>query len=183
MKDLIGKEVFILSGWNKANNIVLIGFMGTGKSTIATALAERLAWQAVDSDQWIEAAEGMTIADIFKQKGEPYFRQVEMQAIKDIMRGKEQVVASGGGAVLAAANREAMMKGALVVALHADVDTIVARVSEDESRPLLADDVRQRVNKLLAERKHAYDFAELHINTAEYSVAEAVEEIVRFMNE
>lgn len=162
------------------NNIMLIGFMGTGKSTIARRLAETLGWTLVDTDQWIEAAEGMSIAQLFKQKGESYFRSAEVAAIHDILQRSKQVIASGGGAVLNAKNREAMLKHALVIGLRADERTIIQRVSRDQSRPLLKDNVRHNVVKLLEERKHAYDFAHVQIDTSRSTIDETVAQILAY---
>lgn len=163
------------------NNIMLIGFMGTGKSTIARRLADKLDWTLVDTDQWIEAAERMSIAQMFKVKGERYFREAEVDAISQILKGSKQVIASGGGAVLAAENREAMLKHALVIALKADEATIIQRVSRDQNRPLLQGNVRQNVAKLLEERKHAYDFAHVQIDTTQSSIDETVAQIIDYV--
>lgn len=159
---------------------MLVGFMGTGKSTIARKLAEKIGWTLVDTDQWIEAAEGMSIAQMFKEKGERYFREAEVAAISDILQGSHQVIASGGGAVLSAKNREAMLEHALVIALKADERTIVQRVSRDQNRPLLKGNVRQNVAKLLEERKHAYDFAHVQIDTSRSTIDETVAQIIAY---
>lgn len=148
-----------------ANNIILIGFMGTGKTTVANILAKQLGWQDINSDEMIETAEGMPISRIFETKGEAYFREVETEALRTVLAGKERIVATGGGAVLKEENRDAMLKGGLVVALKASPDTIISRVREDASRPLLAGNLEERVVSLLKEREHAYDFAHFIIDT------------------
>jgi shikimate kinase len=147
------------------NNIVLVGFMGTGKSTIGRFLAEKLGWELVDTDHYIEKQEGMSIAELFSKQGEAYFRAAETRAIQAIMNRTHQVVATGGGAVLAADNRVSLKTNGYVVALTASVETIVQRVGGDRNRPLLQGKASEVVPQLLERRKHAYDFADLTIST------------------
>jgi shikimate kinase len=149
----------------KGNNIVLIGFMGTGKSTVGRFLAERLGWDFVDTDHYIEKQEGMTIAELFSAKGEAYFREAETRAIGHIMGKIRQVVATGGGAVLAEENRTCMKLNGYVVALTASIETIIQRVGGDRNRPLLQGKASEVVPQLLERRRHAYDFADLRIAT------------------
>ncbi|GAA3407207.1 shikimate kinase [Paenibacillus hodogayensis] len=160
-------------------NIVLIGFMGTGKSTVAAALAERLGWNRVDLDTSIEEAENATIPQLFADKGEPYFRRAETEALKRELDGREgQIVATGGGAVLAEENRGIMLANGLVVALTADIGTILQRVQNDPNRPLLRGNAEQAVPELLERRKHAYDFAPVRIDTSDKTVEQIAAEIV-----
>jgi shikimate kinase len=149
----------------KRSNIVLIGFMGTGKSTVGRLLAERLGWDLVDTDHYIEKQEGMTIPELFRTKGEAYFRDAETRAIRDIMGRTKQVVATGGGSVLAEENRTCMKLNGYVVALTASVETIILRVGGDSNRPLLQGKASEAVPQLLERRRHAYDFADLRIAT------------------
>ncbi|GAB2692710.1 shikimate kinase [Paenibacillus thermoaerophilus] len=155
------------------NNIVLVGFMGTGKSTVGRALAERLGWSFVDSDARIVEKAGVDIPSIFAASGESGFRELEREVIGELMAGCRQVVATGGGAVLSERNREAMLGGGFVVALLAERDVIIERVRGDANRPLLAGDLEARVDKLLAERAGAYDFAHLSIDTGGMTPEEA----------
>lgn len=162
------------------DNITLVGFMGTGKSTVGKALAERLDWAFVDVDLEIEEAEGRSIPDLFREQGEAYFRQAEAQQIARIMQGKQQIVSMGGGAVLREANRKAMSENGLVVALTASAETILERVKNDPDRPLLAGNPEQKIAELLERRKNAYQFADIHINTDNLQVMEVVESILSF---
>jgi shikimate kinase len=155
-------------------NIVLVGFMGTGKTTIGRRLAERLQWTFADTDASIEQRAGARIPEIFAQHGEAYFRQLEEGVIKDIMLGSKQVVATGGGAVLAETNRLAMLGGGFVVALTATPETIIDRVKNDKNRPLLQGNVEDRVHSLLEQRKEAYGFAHLMIDTTSLDEEEIV---------
>ena len=160
-------------------NIVLVGFMGTGKSTVAEALARRLGWTKIDLDAKIEEEEGRTISQIFAEHGEPYFRQVETAMLRKALEGQSgQIIATGGGAVLAEENRRLMLKHAFVVALTADEQTIVQRVKDDPNRPLLQGDVAQRVRLLMEQRRDAYRFAPVQIDTADKEVDEIADIII-----
>jgi shikimate kinase len=147
------------------NNIVLVGFMGTGKSTVGRFLAEKLGWDLVDTDYYIEKQEGMTIAELFTKRGENYFRAAETRSITEIMLKSNQIVATGGGAVLAEENRLILKSKGYVVALTASVETIIQRVGGDRNRPLLLGKANIVVPELLEKRKHAYDFADIAIST------------------
>lgn len=157
------------------HNIILIGFMGTGKTTVGQALASELAWTFIDTDKEIEKLAGKPIPQIFADEGEARFRDLESQVIKRTMIGEHQVVSTGGGSVLRPENREAMLAGGLVVALTADAETIIARVSGDANRPLLAGDAASKVRKLMQEREGAYDFAHVSIDTSGKDVDEILQ--------
>jgi shikimate kinase len=160
-------------------NIVLVGFMGTGKSTVAEALARRLGWTKIDLDAKIEEEEGKTISQIFAEHGEPYFRQAETAMLRKALEGQTgQIIATGGGAVLAEENRRLMLKHAFVVALTADEQTIVQRVKDDPNRPLLQGDVARRVRLLMEQRKDAYRFAPVQIDTTDKEVDEIADIII-----
>ena len=155
--------------------LVLIGFMGTGKSTVSRLLSEKLGWKRVDGDEEIERLENKRISDIFAADGEAGFRVIETRVLETILASEENaVVATGGGAVLSAVNRELMLNKGFVVALKASPEQIIARVKSDTERPLLQGDAVERVNLLLAQRKHAYDFAHLTIDTTNMSAEEVV---------
>lgn len=160
-------------------HIVLVGFMGTGKSAVSAALAERLRRSAIDTDAEIVRTAGMTIPDIFAQHGEPYFRQIESEVIRRVLAfPTPHIIATGGGAVLAAENRAEMLEKGHVVALFADPEVIIERVSMDTNRPLLSGNVRENVYRMLERRKHSYDFAPIRIDTSNLSVDEVVEAIL-----
>lgn len=165
----------------KRNNVVLIGFMGTGKSSVGHLLAKRLAWSFMDTDQLIELQEGCSIPEMFNSKGEIYFRRIESQIIHDVMEQTNQVIATGGGAVLAEVNRNKMLKHGFVIALTARKETIIERVKLDHNRPLLQGNVDERVGILLEQRKDAYDFADLIIDTTELTKDTIVEMMINGM--
>jgi shikimate kinase len=162
----------------KRSNVVLVGFMGTGKSTVGQKAAAMLGWKFVDSDELIVQKAGMPIPDIFAQRGEAAFRTIESEVIREAMQGREQVLATGGGAVLAEENRAWMQKNGLVVALTAPASVIVERVRNDRNRPLLQGNVEERVAALMEQRRNAYDFADLMIDTSEMNVEEIAAKIV-----
>ncbi|NEW05406.1 shikimate kinase [Paenibacillus sp. SYP-B3998] len=159
-------------------NIVLVGFMGTGKSTVGQKLAERLGWSFLDSDAVVEHQQQTTIAELFSNYGEAHFRALESKALEHILTQQGQVLATGGGAVLAESNRVCMLSQGFVVALQAAPSVIIERVRTDESRPLLQGNLDDQVYKLLEQRKHAYDFAHTTIDTTELTVEQIAEEIV-----
>jgi len=163
----------------RTGKIVLIGFMGTGKSTVARLLAGRLGVERVDLDEEIEREAGCAIAELFDTKGEAYFRDLESAVLERLMASDRPfVLATGGGAVLREANREAMLRSGFVAALTATPERIIERVSGDASRPLLRGDVEARVRRLMDERRTAYDFAHIRIDTTDLTPEEAADRIL-----
>ncbi|WP_312886563.1 shikimate kinase [Paenibacillus foliorum] len=161
----------------KKANVILIGFAGTGKSTVGKALSEQLGWQFIDTDQRIEELQGVSITEMFQTMGEQAFRTVESEVIDRTLKVENQVVSTGGGAVLAERNRARMQESGIVINLTATKEIIITRVSKDQSRPLVQGNVEEKVTALMESRKHAYDFADLAIDTSELSVTEIVERI------
>lgn len=160
--------------------IFLIGFMGTGKSSVGRLLADRLGWARVDVDEEIVKAERRAIADIFASEGEEAFRDIEARVLADIAAsGKPMIVATGGGAVLRESNRTVMLAHGCVAALKASPETIIARVERDEARPLLQGNAAKRVYELLEQRKHAYDFAHVTVDTTDLTPEEVAGRIIR----
>jgi shikimate kinase len=162
------------------SNIVLAGFMGTGKSTVGKLAAERLGLAFVDTDEVIVERAGKPISEIFSQEGEQAFRQLEAKVCLDIGGGSGQVIALGGGALLNAKVREDLVARNLVICLTCDLDEIARRVADasgnDPSRPLF---VRDRVASLLASRAEHYAGLPHHIDTTHLSPQQAAEEVIR----
>ncbi|MEO3947576.1 shikimate kinase [Gorillibacterium sp. CAU 1737] len=156
-------------------NLILVGFMGTGKSTIGRLAADRLGYAYRDSDQEVERATGMTIPEIFAEKGEDFFRDKETAVLHKLLRNNRQVISTGGGSVLREENRRLMLEHGVVAELIASKETIIRRVSKDRNRPLLAGDVRERVAALLTQRAGAYAFAHHHLETDGYAPEDVVE--------
>ncbi|MDP5273308.1 shikimate kinase [Chengkuizengella axinellae] len=161
----------------KKNNIVLVGFMGTGKSTVGKKLSSKLGWGFVDTDDWIEKREHLSIPEIFSTKGEVYFRKVEAEVIQEVMASEHQVIATGGGAVLSLHNRSRMLSQGTVIQLKADADTIIKRVEKDTHRPLLQGNIKDKVYEIMEKRKYAYEFADIILDTSAGSVDHLVEQI------
>lgn len=165
--------------------IFLIGYRGTGKSTVAGALAARLGYDCVDADAIIEERAGKTIAAIFAEDGEPAFRDAEAQVVAELCARLRIVAALGGGAVLRDGNRAAIRAAGPVVWLTASVDTIVARITADSAtasrRPqLTAAGGKAEVESLLAVRTPLYrECATLIIDTEGKTASELAEEIVK----
>lgn len=159
-------------------NIVLAGFMGTGKSTAGRLAAARLGWSFVDTDSVIEACAGRSIAQIFADDGELAFRQLEAEVCQEAARGSNLVIATGGGALLNPAVYEAFAASSLLVCLRCDLDEILRRVGNDPTRPLFSAD-RERLGRLYAGRRAHYDRLPHQIDTTRHAPAQTAEEIIR----
>jgi shikimate dehydrogenase len=141
----------------EAGSIVLIGFMGSGKTTIGRALADLLGFRFVDTDDIVESRAGRTIRQIFDQDGEAKFRAREHTAVKQAVRVGERVIACGGGAILQLRNHRLLKEAGPVVYLRADLETLRVRLRGSKTRPLLR--ARGALERLLAERAPAYEAA------------------------
>ena len=151
-------------------NIILVGFMASGKTSVGRALARRADWTFVDADDVIVARAGKPIHRIFEEDGEPAFRELERRVIADLCAGERQVIASGGGAFVEPQNREVMLAGGRVFFLSASPAEILRRVKEEDAggpiRPLLAvDDPEAGIAELLAQRTPAYAQAHHTVDT------------------
>lgn len=159
-------------------NIYLVGFMGSGKSTVGKALARRLAWVFHDTDRAIERRVKKSIPDIFAELGETSFRAIEREEIEKTARGRRMVVALGGGALLDYRNVQLIEKSGAVVYLRVSVDEALRRVEGAgvSRRPLLAGTPeglrRKRISEMLAERRPLYKRAGLHVNTVGFTPEE-----------
>lgn len=118
-------------------NIFLIGFMGAGKSTVASYLQRHYSVSLIEMDETLVEREGMTIPEIFAQKGEPYFRQAETELLKEIQKGTNTIVSCGGGVAMRQENVDIMKSNGKIVLLSASPESILKRVKDDENRPLL----------------------------------------------
>jgi len=164
------------------NNIVLIGFMGCGKTTVGQELAQRLNYKFLDTDQYIEEKEGTTIRNIFSEKGEVYFRNLETSTLKDLVEEtKESVVSSGGGLPLRQENAKLLQKLGFVIYLKVSKDTVVERLKGDTTRPLLqGDNPAKKMEELLCFRDPIYEVgAHMAISVDNKTVEEIADEIIR----
>lgn len=143
--------------------IVLVGMMGTGKSSLGRRLAQDLRLPFYDSDAQIEQAANMSIADIFTQHGEADFRDLERRVIARLLKGGGQVIATGGGAFCQPQTQALITQAALSIWLDIPIETLVARVqAQPQKRPLLeTDNIHQRMTDLLAERHDFYAKADI----------------------
>lgn len=162
-------------------NLVLIGFMGTGKSEVGQLLARRLGLTFIDTDRRVEAREHASIAQIFTRRGEVYFREVEARIIADVAGKTDVVIATGGGAVLRPENMMQLRRHGWVVSLTAPAEVLQQRLAGEKGRPLLRGDVRQNVVKLLDQRRPLYRDADLMVDVSRASPAQIVEAIVAFL--
>ncbi len=161
-------------------SVVLVGMMGAGKSSIGRRLAQRLGIGFVDADAEIEAAAGMTIAEIFANYGEPDFRSGEARVIARLLDHGQQVLATGGGAFMNAETRAGIRQKGISVWLKADFDVLMKRVKRRATadRPMLQGDPAQRIRVLMAERYPVYAEADITVVSREVSHDTIVNEIV-----
>jgi len=160
-------------------NIVLVGFMGTGKTAVAKRVANTLKMDYVSMDSIIEDREGLSINEIFAQKGEEYFRKVEKAVAKELSEKDNIVIDAGGGVVLDEENVSALKKTAKIICLTASVEAIYQRTKRHKHRPLLkVEDPKQKIEELLKLRAPYYNKIDIKIDTTIKSLPEVVQEVV-----
>lgn len=162
-------------------NIVLIGFMGSGKTSVGRLVSKRLGFQFIDLDAVIVDRVGMEISSIFAAAGEDQFRNLETDALESMMHLNRCVFATGGGAVLRERNRVLLKQLGFVVLLRADEGVIFERVSRNSKRPLLqTPNPKETISRLIAARNHLYEeTAEFVVDSTALSHAEVAERIVQ----
>jgi len=165
--------------------VTLIGFRGSGKSTVGPLLAERLGWAFIDADAEIERRAGRTIRQIFEESGEPEFRRIEREVMADLLQSDRRVIAAGGGAVLDPQTRAALRNSGPVVWLRAEIETLTARIETDpttrQRRPrLTTSGGKTEVEHLLAERNPIYArCATVAVDTDRLAAEQITEQILR----
>ncbi|MBI4081748.1 MAG: shikimate kinase [Candidatus Lambdaproteobacteria bacterium] len=148
-------------------NLILIGMMGSGKSSVGRRIARRLGYRFLDTDRYIEERTGRTIAQLFAEQGEPHFRELETRLASHLHLLGNHVVATGGGMAIAPGNLDLLRGAGTVVFLDAEIDDMLARLEHDTRRPKLREgELRETVIRLLAERRALYEQADLTIKTA-----------------
>jgi shikimate kinase len=157
--------------------VVLVGFMGSGKTSVGRELAALLGWSFLDLDTLIEERAGRSVADVFRESGEPAFRAAELLAAREAATRGRCVIAAGGGAFAEPATRAALRAGASCVYLECDLQTILARVPRDGSRPLAGN--RERMRRLLQARESSYRAADLRVDASRGTPAELAVMIAR----
>ncbi|MGH7926728.1 MAG: shikimate kinase [Candidatus Binatia bacterium] len=153
--------------------------MAVGKSAVGRTLARKLKRRFVDLDKIIEKTEGMKVSNIFTQKGELYFRQCEKDALKTVLEEENQVIATGGGAIIDEDNLRLVQNKALLVCLTANIDALLRRLGSGSKRPLLENtDRRIRMEELLLLREEKYAQAHLSIDTTDLTIDQVAERII-----
>jgi shikimate kinase len=170
------------------DRIYLTGFMGCGKSTVGPILANTLGYDFVDVDRTIEEAEGISIGEMFRLRGEDFFRRREREVIGQLPRDRKLVVALGGGAVVDPANRETLRTTGILVYLRVPRELLLKRLQHREDRPLLTDDggsrlseedLRERIEALFRAREPFYAKADLIVDVDERHVGVTVDRVAR----
>ncbi|HAM52818.1 MAG TPA: shikimate kinase [Nitrospiraceae bacterium] len=160
-------------------NIVLTGFMGTGKTAIGRELSNMLRWRLIDVDEEIVKTKKMSINEIFSRFGEPAFRDIETATIREIASQKHVIISTGGGAVLRRENMDILKQNGVIVNLSATPDTIITRTSGNNERPLLqVENPSQRIKELLEVRRSFYEKADIMIDTESKTPHQIAEEIL-----
>jgi shikimate kinase len=161
-------------------NLYLVGFMGTGKTTIGRAVAQRLGFEMRDSDHEIEREQGRAIADIFAQEGEAAFRALERRFIETGHPAQRTVVSCGGGLIVPPGMLELLQARGVVLCLHASIETILERTSRHRHRPLLnVEDPETRVRALFAAREPVYRRAGTMLLTDGRSLSDIIGHVIR----
>ena len=168
-----------MAGTRTIRNLALIGFMGTGKSSVGRQAAHLLHFTYLDTDQVIEARAGKSITDIFNQDGEPAFRDWERRIVAELVHRGRTVICTGGGLPMNPENLASLKTHALVVCLWATPETVYERVRDHAHRPLLAQpDPLPKIRELLAIREPYYRQADVLVNTEQRNVREVSIQVV-----
>lgn len=154
-------------------NIILCGFMGSGKSTVGLLLSKKLGMSFIDLDTYIEKKEGMTVSKIFEKHGEPYFRAVEKQSARELSQKNGLIIAAGGGTLVDKENSDILRTSGKIVLLDLPVEVIAERLKGDTTRPLL-----QRPNKNQAMRELYEKRMPLYKEAADISVNAAAAPLI-----
>lgn len=163
----------------QGRNIILIGFMGSGKTSIGKRISLRKKWEFIDMDDFIEKREGMTINEIFSEKGESYFRELEKELCTRFREPKSKVIATGGGVIKSEENMASLKKGGVVIYLKSSPETIAYNLRNDDTRPLLkCDDKLGKIRQLLGEREPVYNkYADIIIDVSKLNMEETLNKL------
>ncbi len=163
-------------------NIVLTGFMGTGKTSVSSELAKILGWEMLDTDHLVETTEKTKISEIFANFGETYFRDCEAKVIEEVSRLDKKIISTGGGAVLRHENINNLQKNSMIICLEASPEEIYRRLKTDDTRPLLqSENPFAKIKELLAVRQNFYAKNNYFIDTNGLNPTEIAEKIVSFL--
>jgi shikimate kinase len=167
----------------RAKSVVLVGFMGAGKSAVGRLLAKRLGFRFVETDEVISAREGRSIPEIFAEKGEPYFRALEAEALESLKTGRGDVIATGGGLPCREGAMEVLKDLGVVVWLSGEFETLYERGLRGGRRPMLENRSREEAETLYREREPYYRKADLTVDTAAMGKDAVVSRIVSWLGE
>lgn len=171
--------VHAVSHTRQIHNLALVGFMGTGKSSVGRMLAGDLHFKFVDTDEMIESRAGCRITEIFAHQGEAVFRQFESAMVAELATGRELVISTGGGLVVNPVNLASLKTHALVVCLWASPEVIWQRTKHQAHRPLLnGPEPMEKIRSLLAEREPFYRQADVLVNTEARSIREIAQHVL-----
>ena len=172
-------------------NFYLTGFMAAGKSTIGPILANTLGWNFFDLDKEIEKEEGLKVVEIFKQKGEEYFRGIETETLKRLSEYEESIVSLGGGAIASEENFKIIKSTGKIIYLKSSPEMAYKRLRFKKDRPAFVfenveaptkEQFLERINELLDSRKHYYERCDFIVDTDSQSVGKTVDIIAKFIN-
>ncbi len=172
----------------KLKNLILIGFMGTGKTIVAKALAQELQWNFIDCDQKIIKKTDLEISEIFDQEGEIFFRKLEASVLAEILQERDQIIATGGGIVCQERARQLLLAAQadhnLIIWLQASPKVILKRTQGSQKRPLLnVAEPLQEIEKLLKIRQQWYaDLANFSVDTSDLTVGQVVAKILNLLS-
>jgi shikimate kinase len=165
-------------------NIILCGFMATGKSSVGKKLAALVNYEFVDMDALIEAEEGMSIPEIFTTRGEPAFRALECRMVERIAERSRCVVATGGGTIVNPKNLEVLKRCGVMITLTANERTILRRAGEGDSRPMLQGENRmERIRTLMKQREPFYAQADIILDTSSLRINQVVRRLAERLQE
>ncbi|WP_338750063.1 shikimate kinase [Bacillus sp. FJAT-52991] len=160
--------------------IFITGFMGAGKTTIGKLLAAQLHVPVIDTDVYIEQQEGTAISEIFRHKGEAYFREAETAVLQKLCTNERKLVTTGGGIIMKEKNRQLMKQHGSVIFLEADLAVIFDRLKDDTSRPLIQNQEQSRIQQLYEKRLPLYkEAADFIIHTTNQTAEQVAEEVIQ----
>ena len=168
------------------DHLFICGMMGSGKTTVGRLLAKRLELPFIDTDRWIQGITQQTIAELFKEKGEVYFRQLEFDAISELTRNTRTVISLGGGSLSQPESLSLVHQLGLLIYLDSSIDWLYGFIKNDQRRPMLLDEhgrisgereTKERLRSLFEKRRLAYETATIHIKTDQKNIDDLVTEI------
>ncbi|MCK5685680.1 shikimate kinase [bacterium] len=164
----------------KPKNVILLGFMGSGKSTVGRLLSRKLGFHFVDIDKQVEKNNDSTVEEIFNEKGQEFFQKEEHLVVQDLSKMKARVIATGGGIIESADSMKLLLKMGVTVYLKATVQEIYSRTTNSRTRPLLnVENRREVIEQMLSEQDKKFEeYSDIVIYTDDRSVLEICEEIL-----